>query len=196
MPISSKEDIRELIADKFWQIGSINLGSKRQAFFAVGIDEIIEQINRFFTAGGIQNAVIFTSTKYPQASIANNRIINLPHHITCNDKELEIDLTAITNIVNGDDEQQGFDDGFRTAFFEGTWHEFTPKQALIAQGIFEGIDNIKDLMDFADSTQQPHMLFKERKKGSEPHPAWDIIFGIDEEGKPFMTDKYRIMRDA
>jgi len=185
----------ELIKDYFFRIGTLKI-NKRDVpiFFArrIQFQKILEEVYNAVTKRyGINKGIILTSSSYLPfgcSKLLGHEIISLKDCMIHDSENYHIDMNIIKAAIGAKEKQEGFSNGYRTAYFNGIEYKFTKKQAAIIEALNKhgGRINKYELLAEADSEQYDLFRIFRDSKGVY-HSAWDVIIKNDNKGNYWLA---------
>lgn len=183
--ISKRVAPRELLSGHIWSVGDATFGkSAVPVFFArhLRTDETVNTLlQEIKSAHRGKKIIVLTPAANDCARVTEHAtLIPLPD-IVEQTEYFKINMARAQALLGGATATDGFNDGYRTARFNGVEYKFTKTQAAIIEELHGAGKPMHktEFMPRHSSQDDPRGVF--RPKGKK-HPAWDTIIKFDSQG--------------
>jgi hypothetical protein len=115
---------------------------------------------------------------------AQNRVITIDEAIDMNEEKFVLRLDLMAERMGASISQQGFSEGYRTAFINGVKYKFTVKQAEAIQYMIESGKPVHqdEITAEISPNAKTRRLISYFRSGNNTHPAWGVIVKGDNSG--------------
>jgi hypothetical protein len=178
-----------ILYEKIWFIGSALLKKRKTPILVVRNitkQEVLEKLDSYLKEKHKSTPVlILTTGKNIPAYFkpyGQSRVVLMKDAVDLENEKLTFNKQYLSDKMGGQVEKEGFSNGFRVAYIDGVYYEFTKGQAEIIEVLHntgKPIHKHEIMADTSLKQDDPKGAF--RSKGKY-HPAWNVIIKNDNKG--------------